>query len=494
MLQAKEEGVTRQIESSNPTERGMLTPPLSAMMVGMVHQIVAPTSPKTAYVLGAGFSRAASREMPITDELGQRAALRLGLNDLPQFQADGITFESWMTWLAERQPFLSEAEHLQDRARFAELTEAIAIEVAASQVAADTAGFPQWLGEFVDLLHWAQSEVITLNYDTIIETTLDKSPRFDGDSTVNSADTVTGFPNGRGLMFGSGPYFEDRGTFRLYKLHGSIDWFGVPGDRTGATLGRIPTAEGRGVTAHRATIGGREVFLVPPTSTKDSYFDNPKTRFTWSQARDGLHEADRVVLMGYSLPLTDTALARLLVTTMAGAALDVVVVNPDAQGVANRLVALGVDRARIQTYEGYDCVVNFVADEVKAATRELLQHLVELVGSTPNSPVAVGWGSSEWGAITDALLDTVTGTLHLVVDRVDQPLGTVLYPGNVSDDPSVRPTKTLGELLALGTPSSIVAEVEGREWQVCARAMPEATEEPDWVLLRPIGHQPDRRP
>ena len=113
----------------------------------MAHQIVAPTSPRTAYVLGAGFSLAASSKMPITDELGRRAAARLELDDLPAFSPDGITFESWLTWLAERQPFLSEAEHLQDRARFAELSEAIAEVVTESQAAADEAGFPLWLGE-----------------------------------------------------------------------------------------------------------------------------------------------------------------------------------------------------------------------------------------------------------------------------------------------------------------------------------------------------------
>ncbi|MCS5735094.1 hypothetical protein [Herbiconiux daphne] len=461
----------------------------------MAHQIVAPTSPRTAYVLGAGFSLAASAAMPTTDELGRRAAASLGLEDLPDFRPDGITFENWLTWLAERQPFLSEAEHLQDRARFAELSEAIAIEVAASQVAADTAGFPRWLGEFVDLLHWSQSTVVTLNYDTIVETTLTKSPRFGGDSAISSADVVTGFPNGRGLMFGSGPYFEDRPTFRLHKLHGSIDWFAVPGDHTGATLERIPMVESRGQSVHRATVGGREVFIVPPTSTKGTYFDNPKTRFTWQQARDGLREAERIVLMGYSLPLTDTALARLLMTTIGPAATqEVIVVNPDAVAVANRLVALGVDARRIRAYEGFTCVQDFIDDEVKAASSELVEYLTGLASSAPDNPVAIGWGFVEWGAVTGATFDAATGTLRLAVDRVDQPLGTIHHPDAVSDDPNVRRTMTLGELLALGRPSGIVVEVDGREWRMATRALPTAGEEPDWVLLRPLGHQPDRRP
>ncbi|WP_295851397.1 hypothetical protein [uncultured Microbacterium sp.] len=457
----------------------------------MAHQIVAPNSPRTAYVLGAGFSRAASREMPVTDELGRRAAKRLELDGLPNFHPEGITFESWLTWLAERQPFLTEAEHLQDRARFAQLSEAIAEVVRESQEAADSSGFPRWLGEFVDLLHWGESSVITLNYDTIIEATVDKSPRFDGDEAIRAADVVTGFPNGRGVMFGSGPYFQDRGTFTLHKLHGSVDWFGVPGDRTGATLERITKVERRGPRAHLATIGGREVFIVPPTSTKGTYFDNPKTRFTWQQARDGLREAERVVLMGYSLPLTDTALARLLVTTLFERTQEIVVVNPDADGVASRLSALGVEPVRIQRYDGFNCVADFVDSEVSSSARQLVTHLVEVAATTPSSPVAIGWDYNGWGAIADGEL--VAGrVLRLTLDRVDQPLGTILRPGTVSDDPHARRTRTVGELLALGTPASIVAVIDGREWRVCARAIPDSSEESDWVLLRPTGHYPDR--
>ncbi|PWC06666.1 hypothetical protein [Mycetocola zhujimingii] len=435
--------------------------------------------------------------MPITDELGRRAASRLespALANLPNFRADGITFENWLTWLGERQPFLGEAEHLHDRALFAELSEKIAIEVAASQLTAEESGYPLWLGEFVDLLHWSQSHVITLNYDNIVETTLDKSPRSDGDSVVRSADIVTGFPNGRGLMFGSGSYFEERGTLALHKLHGSIDWFSVPGDRTGATLERIPPNETRGTAAHRATIGGREAFIVPPTSTKGTYFDNPKTRFTWQQARDGLREAERVVLIGYSLPLTDTALARLLSMTIAGGQQEVVVVNPDADAVASRLGALGVEPGRVTTMSGSGCVGDFVDAEVDSATKELIRYLATQAESSPLSPVAVGWGYAGWGAITDASFDARVGSLRLTVDRVDLPLAAISDPASAADGPNARHTVTLGALFRYGVPTEIVAQIGDREWRVCTRATPDAAEEEGWVLLRPAGHQPDRRP
>lgn len=90
---------------------------------------IAARRPQTTLILGAGFPKAVSTTMPITDELGRRAAATLSwadAPDIPTFSATGITFESWLMWLSERQPYLSEAEHLRDRARFAELSSALA--------------------------------------------------------------------------------------------------------------------------------------------------------------------------------------------------------------------------------------------------------------------------------------------------------------------------------------------------------------------------------
>ena len=82
------------------------------------------------FVVGAGFSRAVSDQMPLTDELGEAALERLrsvlpprlALERLPK----GMNFEAWLSQLAGDQPYLSDAENAENRAAFLRFSEEIA--------------------------------------------------------------------------------------------------------------------------------------------------------------------------------------------------------------------------------------------------------------------------------------------------------------------------------------------------------------------------------
>ena len=92
----------------------------------------------TVFVVGAGFSRAVSEHMPLTDELGEAALERLhgllpprlALDQLP----DGLSFEAWLSQLATDQPYLPDAENTENRAAFQRISEVIA-EVIGERVA-----------------------------------------------------------------------------------------------------------------------------------------------------------------------------------------------------------------------------------------------------------------------------------------------------------------------------------------------------------------------
>lgn len=457
-----------------------------------MNEQIAVTLPRTTFILGAGFSKAVSSTMPITDELGRQTIATLDWADdpgIPSFTPSGITFESWLTWLSERQPYLSEAEHLRDRARFAELSAALAHVLRDAQRPASESGGPAWLSEFVDVTHWAQSDVITLNYDTLIEANVQRGIRFDGDTAVHANDIVTGTPNSRGVFQGKATDFVDRNTLHLHKLYGSVDWFSVPGDVTGMTLERIDTPTGPPSRAHQATVGGREVFIVPPTSSKGGYFDNPRTRFVWQQAREALVASERVVLIGYSLPLTDTALARLLATTLADGAQEIVVVNPDAAGVRGRVVALGIDDKRISVFDGWSCVEQFVTSEVSALSAAVAEELRDDGNVSPGRPIAVGW-HERWGAVIASHVEE-DGTLVLTIDDASHQLDLIQHPKSTTPPPDwSRPTLTLGDVLGDEAPSRIVMRWDGVDWPVAARATPSHQVEDDWVLLRPAGRHP----
>ncbi|WP_431072725.1 hypothetical protein [Microbacterium phyllosphaerae] len=449
--------------------------------------------PRTTFILGAGFSKAVSATMPITDELGRHAISSLSWadgGDIPAFSNEGITFESWLTWLSERQPYLSEAEHLRDRARFAELSGALAAVLRTAQQPVTASGGPGWLAQFVDTAHWMQSDIVTLNYDTIIEETIRGGVRFDGDTAVLVDDVVTGIPNSRGVFQGKATGFVDRDTLRLHKLHGSVDWFSVPGDVTGMTLDRIEVDTATPSRAHQAMVGGREVFIVPPTSSKGGYFDNPRTRFVWQQAREALVTAERVVLAGYSLPLTDTALARLLTTTLATGVQEIVVVNPDGDGVRDRVRALGVDSSRIRVVDGMDGVERFVAAEIAALSAALAKGLHREASENPTRPVAVGW-HDRWGAVTDVHRDS-DGSITLTIDDATRPLNFVRHPEATDPAPDwSRPTVTLGEVVGDTAPERLVVRWGERIWPIAARMLPSYPFDEDWVLLRPAGAHPN---
>jgi len=74
-----------------------------------------------AFLLGAGFSKAVSRSMPLTTELGREIAGRLQAQghdtSAPSELYEG-DFEAWLTQLAEGRPWTAEAGALRDRALF----------------------------------------------------------------------------------------------------------------------------------------------------------------------------------------------------------------------------------------------------------------------------------------------------------------------------------------------------------------------------------------
>jgi hypothetical protein len=123
-------------------------------------------------VLGAGFSRAVSESMPVTDKLGNAC---LAVHDLgtdhripPGGFRDG-NFETWLSQLADEQPYLSTQENLENQALFLRFSEGIA-EVLGECVQATLAdGYPEWLVVFLATAHRLRTTVITFNYDTLIE-------------------------------------------------------------------------------------------------------------------------------------------------------------------------------------------------------------------------------------------------------------------------------------------------------------------------------------
>jgi hypothetical protein len=125
--------------------------------------------------------------------------------------------------------------------------------------------------------------------------------------------------------------FIERGTFgHLLKIHGSLNWmycekchrldlFISEGMRTAKALDElyhtVPfkeaySCQGTRCRNHPACDGTVNPILITPTFIKD--YENPHIDKVWQEAERKLKEADRAIIIGYSLPNDDVEVAMLL--------------------------------------------------------------------------------------------------------------------------------------------------------------------------------------
>jgi hypothetical protein len=370
--------------------------------------------------------------MPLTDELGRQAlelmADRLGGEGHADIAlSTSLNFESWLSLLSEDQPQLSDAANRDNQALFAHLRDLVAACLLDAQRKALAGPAPGWLYEFVSVLHATRATVITFNYDCLVETAVATHELWDPRhrEVISPGDALQNLPPlpnvGARLV---GPLL---GTFRLLKLHGSLDWWAVPGDVSGATLNR-EQLHGIFGDQHemldeqrRRELPGRERFIIPPLSAKGGYYRNPLTRELWQQSHHALREATRVSLVGYSLPEVDLVVANLLRAAVESREVAIDIVNPCPEPIAERLEGLGASRDAMNVVDGYDCVETFSRDLAEEASGSVLRQLADTsLSRAADTALAVAWGS------TDALsADSVRRVVGLV-DRRDGTLELTL--------------------------------------------------------------------
>src|SRR5207249_4189853 len=117
-------------------------------------------------VLGAGFSKAAAGLPLMTDVLEILGNLReIPKAALDAGQRSGLGFEGVLAFLANEQPFLSNADNLRNRAAFESLTQRLARTL--FDIERDSRKAP-WLDELVRNWHEERVDVVSLNYDLLV--------------------------------------------------------------------------------------------------------------------------------------------------------------------------------------------------------------------------------------------------------------------------------------------------------------------------------------
>ncbi|MCE2448746.1 MAG: hypothetical protein J4F35_10285 [Candidatus Latescibacteria bacterium] len=120
------------------------------------------------FLLGAGFSKAVSDDMPLLKELSSQ--IRGRLSNLPESLLTlGDNIEIWLSYLSQPHPWLRESENLRNRALSLEITEEIKKVLDEKEQLAVLDECPSWLLTLTQHWHKNQAAVISLNYDTLVE-------------------------------------------------------------------------------------------------------------------------------------------------------------------------------------------------------------------------------------------------------------------------------------------------------------------------------------
>jgi hypothetical protein len=238
----------------------------------------------------------------------------------PEIAGLASNFELVLTYLAEDNPWLSEAANLTNRARFLTASRSLARVILAAQADALGDPMPPWIEALIKEWHEKQVTVITFNYDTLVEKAYTE--------IISGADhqEIYGIPvpdirSRVSSLYGG----EPRETFRYLKLHGSVNWCysGAP-SFFGETIYDLHIAGGWGrESAEPEDDLERKApekvhLVVPPTTTKSALFNNEIVRSQWRLARSIVEKATTIYCLGYSLPETDQMVRYLLGTVPTG--------------------------------------------------------------------------------------------------------------------------------------------------------------------------------
>lgn len=270
--------------------------------------------------------------------------------------------ERWLSLLADPAPWLSPSQQMRNSVMFAEVSQAIYEVVTARQIRASVESPPAWLYPLVRYWHRVQPTVITFNYDCLVELAyLDITHPFG----VMWPSDLYNIPITPAVLRVAGVARQKMGSFSLLKLHGSLSWWysGLEAEQFDTIYwmgwsGRF----GQGIRPLWSEFGGGGLvadkfpMLVPPAATKAPFYRNHLLAAQWVLAAEALRQADELVLMGYSAPVTDLTVTSLIATQFNGDAIVPVNLSKSALDSSQKLGNRSRPPTVIDTFIGADAI------------------------------------------------------------------------------------------------------------------------------------------
>jgi len=204
---------------------------------------------------------------------------------------------------------------------------------------------PSHYATFADKL-WKRgikSSIISFNYDLIIENEIKKIGR-----TINYHLYATGKNK---------PFYLNKDGMSFLKLHGSLNWMWCP-ECGSISLKDEPMAQKYNRIRCLVKCGGmKEGLIIPPNINKTPYLESIDN--LWKSADNKLSKANKIVIIGYSLPNSDYA-AKELLSEPSRNVDDLVIVSNSKQTAIDVQSKLGAWDNCTLFYNGFKEYVNNV--------------------------------------------------------------------------------------------------------------------------------------
>ncbi len=277
------------------------------------------------FILGTGFSSAVSARkvqtlVQLSWEISDDVDSLFLEHEIPSDKLKGNrskdiagNVEHLLSYLAIEQPWLGKSQAIRNRAAFLDISKLIADKIHEKQKETIKAGLPNWFKNLVKKWHDHQCNIITFNYDLLVElaSTIIKAPAIDKPErweSINQGDILQ-VPLTSALLRTAALYAgDDHKTLTLYKLHGSLNWYySGKFEFHGETIYTVPVHEGNFEIRpdHEIAVKDKVPLIIPPVFDKTSFFNNETVRSIWITAGNALKRAKRIFCLGYSFPATD---------------------------------------------------------------------------------------------------------------------------------------------------------------------------------------------
>jgi hypothetical protein len=371
--------------------------------------------PTKTVILGAGFSRAISKEMPTTEGLGLAVLNHLGLDPQEVLDPFAGDLERWMSYLSVPQPWLQDSDNLRNRSLFEQAAQAVyeVIRLAESKVI-ETAP-PIWLTRLIWTWCDQSADIFTFNYDSLIERCVGRLGRISTLGDIYATSVEERRAPGEGSMFSAERPSGD--VLRLYKLHGSTSWgFGgldAPSNSRITLSDRLltwhPTVDRAEAPPPRYVplFDDLAPLIIPPTFTKGPYYGNLALRGQWRRGANALRRTERLVVIGYSFPLGDLTTREWVSNSLnSGADIEIVDISPDAASQVDKSVGGAraiIDSSSAEAVSDYvdtNCgdYVEWSTEEVDGAKPVRVSVLVNGEERVRQDDAYRPWGASEQDA------------------------------------------------------------------------------------------------